>query len=84
MTRLMGGASSTCQEPDGVSTETVEPRATATRSYSLSIDTLLEVAHIQRPVDCSRPQVGHCSAVVCPGTLLTNLGRQSIFVSAFG
>ena len=60
----MGGVSSTDQEPGEASAGTMEPTASATRSYSLSTDTPPEVTHIQKP------EVAHKSVITQQPTAL--------------
>ena len=57
MTRLMGGVSSTIQEPVGASTGTMEPRATATQSLSLSTYTPPEMARLPKPEVVPKPVI---------------------------
>jgi len=62
---------------------TVKPRATATRSYNLSIDTTLEVAWPKKPEVAPKPVIVRQPSLLV-GALFRNTNRQRIFVSAFG
>ena len=62
----MGGVSSVVQEPDGASAGTVEPRATATYSQRLFIDTLPEVARPKKPEVAPKPVIVRQPSVLAP------------------
>jgi len=77
-TRFVGGVSSAVQSPGGASAGTVEQSATATQSCSLSTDTSLEVALIQKPEAARKPVIIQQPTALAPFSQI-RAGRGVLF-----
>ena len=77
----MGGVSIACQEPGGASAGTVEPRATATRSYSFSIDTPPEVGLTQKPEVVCEPVIVQQPSALVPFSQI-RAGEGNLFLTS--